>query len=56
MLGSIARLCILTVTVIAFARSAWVVAGFVRTLLRGRSLVATKWGWVEFLVLPEPLV
>jgi protein-S-isoprenylcysteine O-methyltransferase Ste14 len=56
MVGSIARLCIWTVTVIAFARSAWVVMGFLRTLLRGRSLIATKWGWVEFLVVPEPFV
>jgi protein-S-isoprenylcysteine O-methyltransferase Ste14 len=56
MRSTIANFCILTVTVIAFARSAWVPIGFVRTLLRGRSLVATKWGWVEFLVVPEPFV
>jgi protein-S-isoprenylcysteine O-methyltransferase Ste14 len=53
---AIARSCIFVVTATAFARSVWVVGGFVRTLLRGRSLVATKWGWVEFLVVPEPLV
>jgi protein-S-isoprenylcysteine O-methyltransferase Ste14 len=53
---AIARACILAVTGIAFARSAWVVAGFVRTLLRSRSLSATRWGWVELLVVPEPLV
>src|SRR3990172_7856173 len=53
---AIARSCIFAVTAIAFARSVWVVIGFVRTLLRGRSLVATKWGWVEFSVVPEPLV
>ena len=53
---AIARSCIFAVTAIAFARSVWVVVGFVRTLLRGRSLVATKWGWVEFSVVPEPLV
>jgi protein-S-isoprenylcysteine O-methyltransferase Ste14 len=53
---AIARACILGVTGIAFARSAWVVAGFVRTLLRGPSLSATRWGWVELLVVPEPLV
>ena len=56
MFGSIARVCIWTATVIAFARSVWVVLGFVRTLLRGGSLTATKWGWVEFLVVPEPFV
>jgi protein-S-isoprenylcysteine O-methyltransferase Ste14 len=56
MLRNVIGLCISTVTVIAFARSVWVVVGFVRTLLRGRSLVATKWGWVEFLVIPEPIV
>lgn len=56
MLDSIARLCIWTATVIGFARSAWVVMGFLRTLLRRRSLVVTRWGWVEYLVLPEPFV
>lgn len=56
MVDSTARVCIWTATVIAFARSVWVVMGFVRTLLRGRSLLATKWGWVEFLVVPEPFV
>lgn len=50
------RLTILTVTVIAFARTAWVLVGFVRTLLRGRSIVAARWGWVEVLTIPEPLV
>jgi protein-S-isoprenylcysteine O-methyltransferase Ste14 len=50
------RLMILTVTVIAFARTAWVVVGFVRTLFRGHSIVASRWGWVEVLVIPEPLV
>lgn len=50
------RLGILTVTVIAFARTAWVFAGFVRTLLRGHSIVAARWGWVEVLTIPEPLV
>lgn len=56
MLGDLARTCVLTVTVIAFARTAWVVVGFVRTLLRARSLIATRWGWVELLVVPEPFV
>jgi protein-S-isoprenylcysteine O-methyltransferase Ste14 len=46
----------LAVRVIAFARAAWVVVGFVRTLLRGRSMVATRWGWVELLTVPEPFV
>ncbi len=50
------RLTILTVTLIAFARTAWVVVGFVRTLLRGHSIVAARWGWVEVLTVPEPLV
>jgi len=50
------RLAIVSVTVIAFARTAWVVAGFVRTLLRGHSIVAARWGWVEVLTIPEPLV
>lgn len=54
--SAIANLCILAVTVIAFARSVWVVAGFVRTLLRARSLAAARWGWVEFLAFPEPMV
>lgn len=54
--GSFARLCVSVVTVIAFARSAWVLLGFARTLLRARSLVATRWGWVEILVIPEPFV
>ena len=56
MRSTIVNYSILTVTVIAFARSAWVPLGFLRTLLRGRSLVAAKWGWVEFLVIPEPFV
>jgi protein-S-isoprenylcysteine O-methyltransferase Ste14 len=50
------RLAVLTVTVIAFARTAFVIVGFVRTLLRGQSLVAARWGWVELLTLPEPLL
>ena len=50
------RLAILTVTVIAFARTTWVVAGFVRTLRRSESVVAARWGWVEVLTIPEPLV
>jgi protein-S-isoprenylcysteine O-methyltransferase Ste14 len=49
-------LAVLTVTVIALARTAWVVAGLIRTFARGRSIVATRWGWVELLTLPEPLV
>jgi protein-S-isoprenylcysteine O-methyltransferase Ste14 len=50
------RWAILTVTGIALARVAWVVAGFVRTLLRRRSIVAARWGWIEVLTIPEPLV
>jgi protein-S-isoprenylcysteine O-methyltransferase Ste14 len=50
------RLTILIVTVISFARAFWVVAGFVRTLLRGRSITVARWGWVEVLTVPEPLV
>jgi protein-S-isoprenylcysteine O-methyltransferase Ste14 len=54
-MSTLDRLAILTVTVIAFARTAWVVVGFVRTLLRS-TVVATRWGWVEFLTVPEPFV
>lgn len=50
------RLAILTVTVIAFARTGWVIVGFLRTLFRGHSIVAARWGWVEVLTIPEPLV
>jgi protein-S-isoprenylcysteine O-methyltransferase Ste14 len=50
------RLATLAVTMIAFARTAWVVVGFVRTLLRSQSIVAARWGWVEVLTIPEPLV
>jgi protein-S-isoprenylcysteine O-methyltransferase Ste14 len=50
------RLAMLTVAVIAFARTVLVIVGFVRTLLRGQSLIAARWGWVELLTLPEPLV
>ena len=57
MSSSIDRLAILTVTNIAFARTVWVMMGFVRTLLRSRStVVASKWGWVELLTIPEPIV
>ena len=53
----VVRLAILTVTVIAFARTGWVILGFMRTLLRSRStIVASKWGWVELLTVPEPVV
>jgi protein-S-isoprenylcysteine O-methyltransferase Ste14 len=45
-----------TVEVIALMRAAWVVLGFLRTLLRRRSIVATRWGWVELLTVPEPVV
>jgi len=50
------QLAIVTVTVIAFARVAWVTAGLVRTWLRGGALVAARWGWIEALNIPEPLV
>jgi protein-S-isoprenylcysteine O-methyltransferase Ste14 len=49
-------LAMLTVQVIAFTRTAWVVLGFVRTLLRGGSVVASRWGWVELITVPEPFV
>ena len=50
------QLAMVTVTVIAFARVAWVTAGLVRTWLRGGALVAARWGWIEALNIPEPLV
>jgi protein-S-isoprenylcysteine O-methyltransferase Ste14 len=56
MSGTFVRFGVLTVTVIAFARTAWVVAGFLRTLRRRRSMVATRWGVVELLTSPEPFV
>jgi protein-S-isoprenylcysteine O-methyltransferase Ste14 len=50
------RLTVLVVTLIAFARTAWVVAGFLRTLLRSQTVVTARWGWVELLTIPEPLI
>jgi protein-S-isoprenylcysteine O-methyltransferase Ste14 len=50
------RLAILIVTLVAFARTFWVLLGFSRTVLRSHSLVASRWGWVEWLTVPEPLV
>ncbi len=50
------RLAIVAVTVIAFARVAWVTAGLMRTWLRGGALIAARWGWIEALNIPEPLV
>jgi len=47
---------VLIVTGIAFARTAWVVVGFLRTLLRAQSLLVARWGWVEIATIPEPLV
>lgn len=44
------------VTVIAFARVAWVLGACLRTELRRKSLVASRWGWIERVTLPEPLV
>jgi protein-S-isoprenylcysteine O-methyltransferase Ste14 len=57
MSSTLVRLAILTVTVIAFARTGWVIVGFIRTLLRSRStIVASRWGWIELLTVPEPVV
>ena len=56
MSGTIDQFAIHTVTGTAFARTGWVIIGFVRTLLRGHSTVASRWGWVEFLTVPEPIV
>jgi len=44
------------VTVIAFARVVWVLCACLRTELRRKSLLASRWGWVERVTLPEPLV
>jgi len=56
MSSTLSRAAVLTVTVIAFARTAWVVLGCLRTRLRRGSMVATRWGWIEVLTVPEPLV
>jgi protein-S-isoprenylcysteine O-methyltransferase Ste14 len=53
---ALVRLAVRTVTAIAFARVAWVLGACVRTELRRKSLVATRWGWIERVTLPEPLV
>jgi protein-S-isoprenylcysteine O-methyltransferase Ste14 len=49
-------LALLVVTGIALARSISVILFFVRNLLRRKTTVATKWGWVEFFVIPEPVL
>jgi protein-S-isoprenylcysteine O-methyltransferase Ste14 len=54
--STLVRIAVLTVTDIAFARAAWVVGGFLRSRLRRSSMVASRWGWVELLTLPEPIV
>ena len=56
MSSSLVRLAVLTVTNIAFARVVWVVSGFLRSQLRRNSTVASRWGWVELVTLPEPFV
>jgi protein-S-isoprenylcysteine O-methyltransferase Ste14 len=49
-------LALLGVTGIALARSVSVILFFVRNLLRRKTTVATKWGGIEFLVIPEPIL
>jgi protein-S-isoprenylcysteine O-methyltransferase Ste14 len=45
-----------TVAAIALIRTACVILGFVRTLLRRRRTISSHWGIIEWLCLPEPLV
>jgi protein-S-isoprenylcysteine O-methyltransferase Ste14 len=56
MLTALYHAALLVVAGIALARSVLVLLAFIRTLLRRKTTVAMKWGWVEIAVVPEPIV
>ena len=41
---------------IAFIRCGWVAMGLARQLVRWNRAIVNKWGWVETLALPEPVL